>query len=211
MASAEHRAGDKGAFETELMLSLEPATITDRRYPLLFQTGETAYGRASGGCAASAQFHHGPRVPLRAPACRRHYSRSLLRPRRRSGARPRRFSAPRLGHGTAAGSDLPPLAGFNPHRRRGGHRRHRATRRSSSKPADFMAPNPARIAGSSRPGAIDSWSAPVVVLPDEQLGGAGIRWKTHASRGARARRSDARRRRRSHTHGQWPREAGPPA
>ncbi len=26
------------------MLSLEPATITDRRYPLLFQVGETAYG-----------------------------------------------------------------------------------------------------------------------------------------------------------------------
>jgi hypothetical protein len=44
MASAEHRAGAKGAFEAELMLSLEPATVTDRRYPLLFQTGETAYG-----------------------------------------------------------------------------------------------------------------------------------------------------------------------
>jgi len=44
MASAEHRLGSKGAFETELMLSLEPATVTDRRYPLLFQTGETAYG-----------------------------------------------------------------------------------------------------------------------------------------------------------------------
>jgi hypothetical protein len=44
MASAEHRAGAKGAFEMDLMLSLEPATITDRRYPLLFQTGETAYG-----------------------------------------------------------------------------------------------------------------------------------------------------------------------
>jgi hypothetical protein len=27
------------------MLSLEPATITDRRYPELFQTGETAFGR----------------------------------------------------------------------------------------------------------------------------------------------------------------------
>ena len=27
------------------MLSLEPATITNRSYPLLFQTGETAYGR----------------------------------------------------------------------------------------------------------------------------------------------------------------------
>ncbi len=44
MASAEHRAGKKGAFDVDLMLSLEPATITDRRYPLLFQTGETAYG-----------------------------------------------------------------------------------------------------------------------------------------------------------------------
>jgi len=44
MASAEHRAGAKGAFEAELMLSLEPATITGERYPLLFQTGETAYG-----------------------------------------------------------------------------------------------------------------------------------------------------------------------
>jgi hypothetical protein len=44
MASAEHRAGSNGAFETVLMLSLEPATVTDRRYPLLFQTGETAYG-----------------------------------------------------------------------------------------------------------------------------------------------------------------------
>jgi len=45
MASAEHRAGAKAAFETELMLSLEPATVTGRRYPLLFQTGETAYGK----------------------------------------------------------------------------------------------------------------------------------------------------------------------
>jgi hypothetical protein len=44
MASAEHRLGSHDAFEAELMLSLEPATITDRRYPLLFQTGETAYG-----------------------------------------------------------------------------------------------------------------------------------------------------------------------
>lgn len=45
MANAEHRAGKNGAFEFQLMLSLEPATITDRRYPLLFQTGETAFGK----------------------------------------------------------------------------------------------------------------------------------------------------------------------
>jgi len=45
MASAEHRVGDKGAFDVNLMLSLDPATITGERYPLLFQTGETAYGK----------------------------------------------------------------------------------------------------------------------------------------------------------------------
>ena len=45
MANAEHRAGEKGAFEFQLMLSLDPATMTDRRYPLLFQTGETAFGK----------------------------------------------------------------------------------------------------------------------------------------------------------------------
>ncbi len=45
MASATHRVGAQGSFQTEVMLSLEPVTITNRRYPLLFQTGETAYGR----------------------------------------------------------------------------------------------------------------------------------------------------------------------
>jgi len=43
MASAARRAG-KGSFMVQLMLSLDPATVTGRRYPLLFQTGETAYG-----------------------------------------------------------------------------------------------------------------------------------------------------------------------
>ncbi len=45
MGTAEHRLGDKGAFQMDLMLSLEPATVTNRSYPLLFQTGETAYGK----------------------------------------------------------------------------------------------------------------------------------------------------------------------
>jgi len=44
MVSAEHRVGNNGAFQTDLMLSLEPATITGWRYPELFQTGETAFG-----------------------------------------------------------------------------------------------------------------------------------------------------------------------
>src|SRR5580704_225706 len=43
MGEAEHRLGG-GTFSVRTMLSLEPATVTDRRYPELFQTGETAYG-----------------------------------------------------------------------------------------------------------------------------------------------------------------------
>ena len=44
MLSAIHDVG-RGSVMLRSMLSLEPATITDRRYPLLFQTGETAYGK----------------------------------------------------------------------------------------------------------------------------------------------------------------------
>ncbi|HEX4770284.1 MAG TPA: hypothetical protein VH351_05600 [Bryobacteraceae bacterium] len=43
MLSALHNAGS-GSLMLRMMLSLEPATISNRRYPLLFQTGETAYG-----------------------------------------------------------------------------------------------------------------------------------------------------------------------
>jgi len=44
MASAGHSLWG-GSLMLQSMLSLEPATITNRSYPLLFQTGETAYGR----------------------------------------------------------------------------------------------------------------------------------------------------------------------
>jgi hypothetical protein len=44
MGMAQHKAG-KGTLTLRTMLSLEPATIRDRRYPSLFQQGETAFGR----------------------------------------------------------------------------------------------------------------------------------------------------------------------
>ena len=43
MPMAQRKTGP-GVFTVRAMLSLEPATIADRRYPLLFQQGETAYG-----------------------------------------------------------------------------------------------------------------------------------------------------------------------
>jgi hypothetical protein len=45
MFSAEHSFLG-GGFMFQSMLSLDPATVTNRSYPLLFQTGETAYGKA---------------------------------------------------------------------------------------------------------------------------------------------------------------------
>ena len=43
MPMAQHELGP-GVLTIRTMLSLEPATVTDRRYPLLFQQGETAFG-----------------------------------------------------------------------------------------------------------------------------------------------------------------------
>src|SRR5882762_7529875 len=44
MGMAQHKLGP-GTFTARIMLSLEPATISQRRYPLLFQQGETAFGK----------------------------------------------------------------------------------------------------------------------------------------------------------------------
>ncbi len=43
MPMAQRRLS-RGVFTARVMLSAEPATIADRRYPLLFQQGENAYG-----------------------------------------------------------------------------------------------------------------------------------------------------------------------
>lgn len=44
MGMAERKLGP-GQVTLRMMLSLEPATVTGRQYPLLFQQGETAYGK----------------------------------------------------------------------------------------------------------------------------------------------------------------------
>jgi hypothetical protein len=43
MPMAQRKLG-RGVFTSRVMVSLEPATVTGRRYPLLFQEGETAFG-----------------------------------------------------------------------------------------------------------------------------------------------------------------------
>src|SRR5688500_5508318 len=44
MLGAVRKVG-RGSLMLRSMLSLDPATVTDRQYPLLFQTGESAFGR----------------------------------------------------------------------------------------------------------------------------------------------------------------------
>ncbi len=53
MGMVQHHAGP-GTFTARAMLSLEPATVTGRQYPLLFQQGETAFGKP----IADAQHPH---------------------------------------------------------------------------------------------------------------------------------------------------------
>lgn len=44
MPMAQHAVGERGLLTIRSMFSLEPATVTNRNYPLLFQQGETAFG-----------------------------------------------------------------------------------------------------------------------------------------------------------------------
>ena len=45
MPMAQRKFGKKGTLTIRTMLSFEPATVSSRRYPELFQQGETAFGR----------------------------------------------------------------------------------------------------------------------------------------------------------------------
>ena len=198
MASAEHRVGASGAFEAVLMLSLEPATITDRRYPLLFQTGETAYGRAPRRRPASAQLHHGPGLSLRPPARRSTtldlYFAPVGDPALGPVAYPHRASAMEF-----------PEAPLSHHWQDSTHIADDVvtvgirTGNSSWRPAASTAPSRARIAGSSsRAGSIPGPRA--LVFSREQLGRAGLRRPAHASRSAGARATRSAPPRRSHIH-----------
>jgi len=68
MGMAQHKLRH-GIFTARDMLTLEPSTITDRRYPLLFQQGETAYGvPIADGQHPPLQPTYGAHCGVRAPA-----------------------------------------------------------------------------------------------------------------------------------------------
>jgi hypothetical protein len=101
MATATRPLG-RGAIAFRAMLSLEPATITQRSYPELFQTGETAFGKPLIDGQHPHDFFMEPGgIPQ---ACGSRQRLRLCRAGRRSGVRTGRVSASRIGGRVAAGA-----------------------------------------------------------------------------------------------------------
>ena len=73
MGMAQRRVG-AGSFQARAMLSLDPATVTKRLYPLLLQSGETAYGRP----IADGQHPHDLVMELGAQYARRIGEKSIF-------------------------------------------------------------------------------------------------------------------------------------
>ncbi len=80
MLGAVHRLGG-GAIMLRSMVSLDPLTVTNRRYPLLFQTGESAYGKP----IVDGQHPHDLLMELAIQYAHSVGDRGMLQPLLRSG------------------------------------------------------------------------------------------------------------------------------
>ena len=138
-----------GSIMLRSMLSLEPATITNRRYPLLFQTGETAYGVP----LVDAQHPHdlcdGVERALCASAGRTGNMEHLLCAGRRSGNRSGGIPSSRECDGAAAGDSRPSLAGLHPYCEQRAHSRRDLRQSSAGGVRDSVDANPTKTAGTS--------------------------------------------------------------
>ncbi len=121
MASALHSVG-RGSVALTAMVSLDPATVTNRRYPLLFQTGETAFGHPLVDAQHPHDFLMGLSVqyarPLDPDTMLQLYYAPVGDPALGPVAFPHRASAFELPQAPAGA----PLAGFHAYRRQRRHR-----------------------------------------------------------------------------------------
>ena len=95
MAGAEHALAG-GSIMFTAMISLEPATITNRSYPPAVSNRRDSLRQATRRRPASARLGDGPQRPVRAPSGPRHHAAVLLRtsdPALGPVAFPRRASA----------------------------------------------------------------------------------------------------------------------
>jgi hypothetical protein len=115
MASFEHKLGNAGALQFDLMLSLDPATITGERYPPAVSNGRDCLWKAASRCSASAQLHHGPWPPLCSRTRQGHDNGAIRRVDRRSSTQTDRLSSSRLCHGISGSADYSLPNAIKPH------------------------------------------------------------------------------------------------
>ena len=173
MLGAMHRLGS-GSVMLRTMLSLEPATITERRYPLLFQTGETAFGNP----ITNAQHPHDFVMELSVQYSHSVGERATVDLYYGGGGRSRAgaggVSAPRFGDGNSAGHAGPSLGGLHPHRQQRGDRqcwRFNAVRFEAS---GFHGAEPDENRWNFDFGPMNSYSGRDYLHADSALGGAGL-------------------------------------
>ena len=131
MPMAERRLGP-GQLTVRTMFSLEPATVSQRQYPLLFQQGETAFGKP----IADGQHPHDFFMELAALYDTKLGEKTLLSfygaPIGDPSIGPHRVSTSRLCVGGPGRQSRSSPGRFNPHRQRRSHSRpdawHRADR-----------------------------------------------------------------------------------
>ena len=150
MPMAQRKFGN-GTLTIRTMLSFEPATVSDRRYPELFQQGETAFGRP----IVDGQHPHDFFMELAAlydyKVGGAHAVVGVRRSHGRSGDGAAGVSSPRFGVGRSHRAAGTSSSGLDPHRRGRDHGRASRIAISGSKPRAFTDASPTNSAGTSTP------------------------------------------------------------
>ena len=150
MPMAQRKFG-KGTLTIRTMLSFEPATVSDRRYPELFQQGETAFGRP----IVDGQHPHDFFMELAAlydyKICRAYAVVGVRRSHGRSGDGAAGLSSPGLGVGRSHRAAGTSSSRTPPTLRRTSLHWASLIAACGWKPRDFMDASPTNSAGTSTP------------------------------------------------------------
>ena len=150
MPMAQRKFGN-GTLTIRTMLSFEPATVSNRRYPGTFPTGRNRLRPPHRGRPAPTRFLHGTRRALRLQAGRSHAVVFLRRAHGRSCDGARRLSSPGLGIGRSHRAARTSPSGLHPHC--GGRRyaRNHASQFAAGGFRAFTDASPTNSAGTSTP------------------------------------------------------------
>ena len=184
------------------MISLDPATITDRSYPLLFQTGETAYGKPLVDAQHPHDFLMALSVEYAHPLDRDTMLQLYYAPVGDPALGPGRLPASRLRLRIAASHARPSLAGFHAHRQQRGDRR-RAPQVAARRSQRILRQRAQRESLEHRLGPDEFLVGPRLRRAHAELDGAGLRRPPGASPSARRKATCVRTTASLHTRAPW--------